>query len=304
MNKRTDRHHKLYPSIVFSIVVPCAVLFSSGASAFNDSWSVSPLLGVHQPSLEHLNKKEFIADMPSSGSVIIDAESSTDVEFILRNTLPEIRFGTYSGVELANRIKPDSELLFGLGVWEGGSTSVVATTVPFQGVLSDAVFERKANVSYMEYFIGWRKHFPYQKHGLKFHGAVKLHELFDIDYRESMVFAFKSGPADTFKRIVIMETQATGVLMLSADFGVEKYFTRWFSLSFDAGYTAGVSPFFLNNATLKSDYQVNDNLDVVLPAKLDEEGKLSYLGSDNVTFYPIRLKFDGWQSMLRISFHY
>lgn len=266
-------------------------------------WSVSPLLGVHSPSLSGLNGAEFDADLLGQGEIVIDAATSVSFDFEVYNPLAEIEFGTEAGVELELYLWSRDSIVFGLGVWEGMTTSAVNTELPFQGVLSQAAFERSANVSYMQYFFGWKHYYFESSKKYKLFSRITLHELFDVDYREQLVFAFSSGPADTFKRNIVMETQATGVLLPQFSAGVEWYLADWLSIGFDAGYMFDLRKSRLGHASIKNDLQGGDGLSLTLPAQLDNDLQLAYL-TENGSYEKILLSFAGWHTLLRLSFHF
>jgi len=266
-------------------------------------WSVSPLLGIYSPKLGDLNNKEFLAPLPGTGGIVIDEEASVDYNFTVQNSLPEIQFASEAGVEFQLGLDNGISLLFGIGSWEGVSTSVVGTEMPFQGELSRIIYERSGRISVTQYFIGARKNL-FEKDNRKIYVRMTLNELMDVDYKEDMVFSFLSGPADGFKRVAVMQSQATGILMLQLGLGGEVFLRDWISLGFDAGYLKGVDRATLGNAALKDDFQPGDSLDLFLPARIGPDGRLWYLDSSGTTYQKMYIDFDGWQALLKISFHF
>ena len=109
------------------------------------------MLGIYSPQLGDLNKGEFRSPLPGTGGVIIDAEASVDYGFIIHNPLPEIRFASEAGIELQLELDKKNSLLFGIGTWEGISTSIVQSEIPFQGELSQVIYERSGRVSTTQY---------------------------------------------------------------------------------------------------------------------------------------------------------
>lgn len=288
----------LYKS-VFVVLLLC----SNTSYAQGWSWSVSPLLGVYSPRLADLNKKEFRAPLPGSGGIIIDQEASATFSFTIQNPLPAIRFATEAGFELQLELDKKNSLLFGISSWEGVSTAMIRTEIPFQGDLSQVIYQRSGRISATQYFLGWRRTLINSKKR-RLYGRFSLNELLDVDYKEDLVFSFLSGPAKGFKRVVVMESQATGILMLQLGLGGELFLRDWLSLGFDVGYMKGLDRSTLGNASLKDDFQSGDSLDLILPAQVGPDGRLWYLDSDGITYRPIRLDFDGWRALLRLNFYF
>jgi hypothetical protein len=253
--------------------------------------------------LGDLNKKEFRVPLQGKGGIIIDLAASVDYSFVVENPLPEIRFATEAGFELQLLLDEKNSLLFGMGSWEGVSTSVIQTELPFQGTLSELIYERSGRVSTTQYFLGWRRNLIHQfKRNLYL--RLTLNELMDVDYKEDMVFGFLSGPAEGFKRVVVIESQATGILMLQAGLGGELFVRDWVSLGFDVGYMKGVDQSTLGNVSTKDDFQVGDGLDIVPPSQEGPDGRLWYQGVSDNTYHRMRLDFDGWRALLRINFYF
>lgn len=281
----------------------------------NKHWSVSPLIGVSSPGLRRLNEGEFAAPLPGQGRLTLPGSGdNVNSNFIIDNTLEPIDWGTNGGVEFQLRVNDKNALLFGFSVWEGGSTSTVLTEIPFQGVLTSTVNERSGKISYFEYYLGWKRDLFTRPRKYNVYSKFSLRELFDIDYKEEFVFAFQGGPNESFKRVVVTESQATGVLMLELGMGFEYFIADWISLGVDAGYSFGFSRFKLGDASKKDDFQANDNIAFKLPAILDDDQKLKYLAEaapfDNDPSYeqnfysPLKLNFDGWRTLFRVNFYF
>ena len=267
------------------------------------NWSAAPLLGVYSPQLGGLNKGEFRSPLPGTGGIIIDGEASVDYGFTLRNPLPEIRYATEAGVELQLELDDKYSLIFGIGSWEGTTTSVIQTEIPFQGELSQAIYERSGRVSTTQYFVGWRRNL-FNQDRRRLYVRFTLNELMDVDYKEDLVFGLLSGPAEGFKRLISMQSQATGILMLQLGMGGELFLRDWISLGFDMGYMQSIGNSTLSYASEKDDFQSGDSLDLVLPAQVGTDGKLWYLSSDASGYQRVQLDFSGWCALLRINFHF
>jgi hypothetical protein len=273
------------------------------AGATDWKWSVSPLLGVYSPRLGDLYSKEFQTPLPGTGGVVIDQGVSDDYDFTIRNPLPKIHFATEAGVELQLEFDEKNRLLLGFGSWEGVSTSVIQTEMPFQGELSQVIYERSGRISTTQYFIGLR-HDLFNRDKRRLYLRTTINEIMDVDYKEDMTFAFISGPAEGFKRVVVMQSQATGILMLQLGLGGELFLRDWLSLGFDAGYMKGVAHSTLGNATSRDDFQSGDNVDLRLPANVGPDGRLRYLDSSGTTYKKMYIDFEGWRALLRINFYF
>ena len=170
------------------------ILYAPALLAKEDfSWSATPMLGIHSPALTGLNGAEFDATLTGTGSIIIDASSSVDVPFKIINPLEDIRYGTESGLEFELGFWPHDALLFGLGSWEGITTSQVITEMPFQGIMSQAAFERSADISYTQYYLGWKHYLVDRPRRYKVYSRLTLHELFDVDFRACLRFHERPG---------------------------------------------------------------------------------------------------------------
>ncbi len=278
-------------------------------------WSVSPLLGVAGPRLRLLNEGEFAASLPGRGRITLPVTGdNVDYDFIIDNPLKPIDWGSNAGIEFQLLLDRRHSLLFGFSVWEGGSTSTVSTEIPFQGGLTPTLYERSGKISYFEYYVGYRRNLFGKPRKYRVYGKVLLRELFDIDYEERFVFSFAGGPNETFKRNVVVESQATGVLMLEGALGSEYFFYDWLSVGMDLGYSYGFGRFRLGDASRRNDIQANDNIRFKLPAILGDDRKLKYLwraapfdddpSYERDNYRPLKLKFDGWRLLVRVNFYF
>ncbi len=268
-------------------------------------WSVSPMLGLFSPRLELLNDGEFKAPLPGQGRIILpDTGVNIDFDFVVENPLPSIRYGTDAGAEFAYRIDDDNTVFIGMSSWEASSTAVVATELPFQGVLSTTLYERTGTISYNQFYLGLSRRL-WRRDRLSIHGLLSLHELYDVDFKEDMVFAFQSGPAATFKRLIVTQSQATGAQLIRLGLGLDYRVYRRFSLGLDMGYFASYRQFLLGNASLETDIQDQDNLSFRLPSIQDASGRIQYLAATNGftanRYEPLKLDFAGWNLMFRAN---
>lgn len=296
---------RLCALLVLCLVAPWQVRADDGERR----WIVSPLLGVHSPKMTLLNKGEFEAPLPGRGRIIFqDSGENTDYDFLIDNRLPAIDYGTQAGLEVRFRLDQKNSLILGASSWEGVSTSTVQTEIPFQGSLTQAGYERSASISYFEYFVGLQHLLLSRPKKYDIYGRMTINEIMDIDYKENLVFGFQTANADTFKRIIEMDSQATGLLMLNFGLGAEYFLRSWLSLGLDLGYTISVEDIRLGNATLKSDVQEEDNLNFRTPVQLDAGNKLTYLAEagsyDDVTYRRLEFGFDGWRALFRVNLYF
>jgi hypothetical protein len=272
-------------------------------------WSVSPILGVHSPSMTLLMEGEFQAPLPGRGRIIFeDSGENTDYDFVIVNDLPAINAGTEAGIEFRLILDHKHSLILGASNWEGVSTSAVQTEIPFQGTLTPAGYERSANISYFQYFVGLQRILLSKPKKYDIYGRMTLNEVLDIDYKENLVFGFEGTDGDTFKRIIEMSSQATGLLMMNFGIGGEYYLLNWFSLGLDLGYSISMEDVRLGNASLKTDIQEEDNLNFRTPVRLGTDNKLDYLAEassyDDVTYRKLEFSFDGWRALFRVNMYF
>lgn len=272
-------------------------------------WTVSPMLGIHQPRLTDLNKGEFRAPLPGRGRLILDGvEEGVEFDFMVENPLPEMAPGAEAGIEISLNLDRRNAIFFGASVWESGSTARMSTEIPFQGAMTPVGYERSGRISYFQYFLGWERKFQPEQSRFNFYSRIALHEVFDIDYKEDLVLGFQPPGNETFNRFIIMESQATGHFMLQLGFGGEYHLRDWLSLGADLGYTLSASKFKLGNATLTSDIQAEDNLNFRTPVRLDAQQQLEFLSAassfEDVTYSELELDFNGWRALFRVNMHF
>jgi hypothetical protein len=294
--------------VTLACIAVWGTIGAHAAVADEPRWNVSPVLGIHSPRLTALNDGEFKAPLPGRGRLIFDqADAGQDFDFVIQNALPNMRNGTEGGLEIGFRLDERNTFFFGASVWESGATSSVRTEMPFQGTMTPVGYERSARMSYFQYFLGWQRTLLSEAKKFRLHGRIALHEMFDIDYREDLVFGFDTG-AETFKRIIVMESQATG--LLAAQFGLsgEYFLVDWLSIGADLGYTMSLRRFELGNATLSTDIQAEDNLNFRTPVQLNAEQRLTYLAEarsyNDVSYRNLELGFDGWRMAFRVNMYF
>jgi len=180
--------------------------------------------------------------------------------------------------------------------------------------LTPTNYQRSGDISYFEFALGWKRKLFQRPKKYNIHSRLLLRELFDVDYKEEFVFSFQSNTSQPFKRVVVTESQATGILLLELGMGMEFYLYDWLSLGLDASYSFSPGTYKLGNANRKEDIQPNDNIQFKLPAILDRNGNLRYLSNaapfDNNSNYEdenystLKLDFGGWRGLFRVNFYF
>lgn len=284
-------------------------MMASKAAVSEVRWSVSPMLGVHSPNMKLINDQVFQSRLPVAGELLFqNDDGARAVRYDVINSLPKIKYGTEVGIEFRMELDQRNHLVIGLGSWEATSRSLVRTTLPFQGRLTDTTYERSASISYLQYYIGWRRDLVKKHKKYNLYTRVLLHEVFDIDFRESFVFEFTDAAdgVTQFKRIAKIGSQATGYLMLQPAIGGEFFMREWLSLGVDLGYTYGLNKFELGNVEFNSDFQGQDSLTIRYPTgAVAGSNKRGYLSDGNDGGYnKMELDFNGWRALFKINFYY
>lgn len=304
MSIRTQTGRRVWGKLL-SVLALLLVSADCLAKDGDKKWSFTPLVGVSSPSLNKLNNGVFRSPLLWAGNVVTQPSGASQTENItIINPLPKLRYGTKLGLEVAYDLNSRNSIELGFSTWDASSTSTSQVVLPFQGKFSDVFFQRSGDFQYNSFHIGWR-HRIYGDHGKwRINTHIGLRELFDINYREDMVFLFQTGPAQSFKRIIQVIPKATGVLMLGLGVGGEYFFTDWLSLGVRAGYSFGFQPIHLNNASIKSDFQANDNVGTIqLPLRPGPNGQVQYLRSDGSGYSDLTLRMNGWDMMLAITIY-
>lgn len=267
------------------------------------------MLGVNSPGLGAINERVLGASLPLRGELLFGgSDTPANVEYSIPNPLPKIKYGTEAGLEFAMEVDERNRFVIGVSSWEGVSTALVQTTLAFQGRLLTTNYERHASISYLQYYIGWRRDFVVKHDKYRIYGSFLLNEVFDIDFRESFVFEFTDSADDssTFKRVLRQESQATGHLMVQPAIGGEYFIRDWFSLGADLGYLFGLNDFELGNIGSSTDFQAQDGLTLSYPSgtAFDGDGKLGYLDPETNTYQKMELNMNGWRALFRINIYY
>lgn len=268
-------------------------------------WSFSPTVGIHVPDLQKLNEGVFRAPFSGRADILLVGDAPIQGTFQFKNPLPRIDYGPLAGIEFQWKMSDEVWFLIGGGSWEASSEASASGVLPIQGVLSRATNNRRGKLSYNEFFMGWRHNLMRRPEKLNMYYRFSLHEIFDIDYREDWAFLFVDGPVESFRKNLVVQSQATGVLLLQLDFGAELYLRKWLSVGFESGYAYGLRDFTLRDSNLKVDFLDTDNLFVDVPIRPNPQTQNMEYNSENGSGYNgLALSFNGWKALVRINIYY
>lgn len=279
-------------------------------------WGVAPYLGMHSPKLGVLNKGALHAPFVVAGDVLQPDDSTVTAVRTLNSDLPTIDSGAYAGLEFHLNLNDRHALFLGMGSWEGSSAGVSVGEFPLQGTVNDVIYDRKVNISYTDFFLGW-KHRVYQRGNVRLFTRFSLHELFDFDYRDENVLLFTEGTAQGFRRIFRSESHSTGVLMLQPAISAEYFVRDWWSVGFDIGYQFGIEKFVPTLHGTDSDFiegtdGVTVNISSFNPpvgnigglAQYKSGGNLCTQATGATCYRNLEIDLDGWKAGLRVSIYY
>ena len=313
---------KLWGALVMLLVQPMLVYGQ------DFEWSVAPVIGLHKLNLKDLNDKAFKA--PIIGQGTIRGEPGTPQEALsfeiplgFENELDPIGWNSNMGLEFQWKQTDSIYLLLGVSTWEGDSLGRTTGELPIQGNVFDVVYDRRAKISYNEFYFGVKHIFHTVPEKYRFYVSVSLNEIFDIDYREEHAFSIsdEGGELDDVKRIFIINGQLTGLSALNFSVGGEYFIKKNIAIAADVGYLLTEGDFQFTNATSKSDTQLGDDFSLSLPVSRtgnDTSDPLGYLPPDTPAdanwtdatnnpfpgYSSMNVSFDGWKAAMRIIMYY
>ena len=296
---------------LFLLLIPLGVhaerTFEEGA------WTFAPVIGVGQPRLGAVYDGMFLS--PFSGVAQLTTDLPEDVEgevtyptqqFTFYNPLDRPIIGPEAGIEFRRQYGDKSDFIIGVGTWEVTSSADTLVLFPLQGEPDNqAEYTRRASISYTQYYLGFRRYARQRRNKRNIYIAVSAHEVFDVDYKEEHVFNFISGAPKGFKRIMVIQAQSTGILLLQAAFGMERRFSDRFSVSVEGAYIFGVKESTLRGVDVRHDFNVGDRL-TRAPAPIDvniQTSEVVYLPEDGDLNNRQRavLDFNGWKVLAKFS---
>ena len=291
-----------------------AVLVAAGLGVTNlaaeeqkNDWGISPYIGLYQPKLTDLNKGAFLAPFLGQADFIDPTSQNRTETFNYQTPLPPLNPGTLAGLEAQWRINDKSALILGVGTWEAVSSVASVGNLPIEGNLERTDMLRKADISFNEFYLGWRYNFHDQPGKYRLYVTGTLHQVFDLDYREDWTNVFLSGDVRTFRKTTVIAGQATGLSLLEGIVGGEWFFTDWFSLGIEAGYRYAPSDIELSQATIRTDVLATDNLSVQYPLRNGNDGRVDYNarpGNGIFGYDDLKLDFSGWLSVFKATVYF
>lgn len=289
------------------LVLLLASLFPMPLLAAGKDLGVGIYLGVHSPALEDINDGEFKSPIGGFSTVFTDVGNNEQKPLNFQNPLPDLELGANGGLEFQWLLNERYSFLLGGGTWEATSRALAAGGFYIQGATADVINERVAKLSYNEFYFGLKwKIADIDKYRLYY--RLTLNEVFDVDLREDVVFLFTAGKAAGVKKTILLQSQATGLLMLQPGFGTEYFFTDWLSVGADASYVIGLKRLTLRDGTSNTNFLPTDNLTFWLPQRVGtSSGNLEYLNHDFETiedYSTIKLNFDGWKLLFKMNIYF
>ena len=298
----------------YSILILCPFLWvgESQARLQDSGWIFTPTIGMSGPQLSALNDGLFLT--PLVGRAEITTDLPEDVEgasayptetFTFHNPLSSVQFWWEAGIEARRNFGRKNDFFIGISTWEVNSSGYSEVKFPLQGAVgNDAEYVRRASFSYTQYFVGLRRYMFDRANRANLYLNFSLHDLFDIDYKDKHVFNFTSGPPAGFRRIMIFQTQATGLLLLQFGAGGEYRLADRFSIGIEGSYALGVKDATLKGVSLKEDFNDGDRL-TAFPNPVQEEPKLggfiSYLNQDGSSRRQADFRLDGWRVQVKFN---
>ena len=287
-------------------IASCVAAANCWAVEGERNWGVTPYLGLFNPSLKLLNKGEFLSPYVGTADLIdqFGNNNNVTVPFIYRNPLPELNPGTIGGLEFKWRINDKHVLLLGGGSWEATSAATSRGIFPIQGAFESVISQRKGDISFTEFYVGWRYNFIHKPKKHDFYFDLSIHDIFDVSYREDFSVLFLSGPPRSFRKSLVVQSRATGLLLLQGGGGGEWFINDWFSLGMEAGYAFGFKSLRLGNGDLVTDFRSTDNLFLELPLIQNSAGNMQYKEERGQEYRDFRLSFEGWKALLKATIYY
>lgn len=287
-------------------LLPLAVAGQEAAPARD--WSVAPYIGMYQPKLDALNEGEFRAPYEGSAQFVDPVANNTDGTFSYSTPLPEFNPGTLSGLEFQRKINERHSLLMGAGTWQATTTAASTGLFPIQGAFETVNAQRKVNLSFNEFYLGWRYNVLAKASGYRFYVAASLHHLYDIDYREDFTGVFLSGDIRQFRKSLIIRAQTTGLPLLEGTAGGEVFLTDWLSLGLEGGYDLGLKEIELEGAgrvPVTTDFLATDNVQLRPPMVMDTTTRnMTHKSVPGGDYEVTRLDFSGWRLLMKATVYF
>ncbi|MCC6208186.1 MAG: hypothetical protein IT488_08535 [Gammaproteobacteria bacterium] len=272
------------------------------------TWSVAPYFGMNQPKLDALNKGEFQAPYEGGAQFVDPVANNTDGTFTYNTPLAPFNPGTLTGLEFQWRINDKHSFLVGASTWQATSTAASTGLFPIQGAFELVNARRTVNLSYNEFFLGWRYNLFSRPNSYRFYVSASLHHLYDIDYREDFTGVFLSGDVRQFRKSLIIRAQTTGLPLLEGTAGGEWFVTNWLSLGIEGGYDIGLKDIELQGVgttPITSDFLATDNVQLRPPMIMDFPTRnMTHKSVSGGDYEVTRLDFSGWRLVMKATFYF
>lgn len=289
-----------------SIAIICLAAIRCEAAESENHWGVTPYIGLFNPSLKSLNEGAFRAPYEGTADLIdrFGNNNNVTIPFIFRAPLPALDPGPMGGVEFQWRLNERHSLLIGGATWRAYSSATSQGLFPIQGAFESVMAQRQGDISFNEFYLGWRYNAFYKPKRHDFYLTLSLHDIFDVSYKENLSLLFLSGPPRGFRRSLYVESSATGLLVLQGGAGGEWFLTDWLSLGMEAGYGLGFKPLRLGNGHLTTDFSGNDNLFLETPIIQGASNNMRYKVESGGQYRDLRLDFSGWKALIKASIYF
>lgn len=268
-------------------------------------WSLSPILGVHRPALKNLNEGLFRSPLAGVAEFLSESGATFPQEFVLATPLEELDPSSWAGLEFEWHVTPKLSWLAGFGTWEGSSNAVSSADFPIQRTNSRVAVERSSKISYNEVYLGARYAFWAKPRKFRIYGRMSVNNILDIDLRDQHTLLFETSRSESFSRTIILDANATGVVVFQSGIGADFLIGERFSLGVEGALTMNMRQFFFRNPQIDTDLTDTDGFgSILLPAAPDSEGRLRFLEEDGSEFSDMPLDFNGWKLLFRLSMLY
>jgi hypothetical protein len=266
-------------------------------------WSVSPYFGLHQPSLTQL-QQEFAAPYSGNGTIIDQLGNGVSQPFTYQTPLAPLNPGTLGGLEFRYKINDKHSFIFGAATWEASSSTSTLGTMPIQGAFAGISAVREGDMRYTEYYLGWRYNLFEKPKKYVFYVTGTLHDVYDINYKESLTMVYTSGPAVTFRKTMVTEGHGTSLPLIQSTLGGEWFIADWLSVGIEGGYEYGLREITLQHGKTSSDVLDTDDVILNAPVRVDTNGQINCQCTASGASTPMKLDFNGWKVMLKASLYY
>ncbi len=267
-------------------------------------WGIAPFLGLYQPSLKALNKGLFRAPFEGTAQFVDTQTNNEENTFVLEIPMPPLNASPMAGLEFQWRHNDRNVLLFGLGTWQAQSSISGITIMPIQGALENISAQRKASLSFTEFYLGWRHDLRSKPGKYRLYVAGTLHQMYDVDYREDFTAVYLSGDARTFRKSSVTLAETTGALLLQSTAGGEWFISERLSIGIEGSYGFGLRQMDLSRAQLVTDFLFTDNVIIRYPGQPGADGRMDYKTEVGGEYRNLKLDFSGWKAAIKATIYF